>query len=851
MRSTLIMVLALLGAPAFVGAQTGPDVIVGALQSVASWGSSGSIVAYSVGTTSCNIGDEVLLWESGTPFHPVIGQQMYRLKNGQFDQVGVSWLKHGFCALSQTLCGPCQSTGCQNLGIGCSDPYTANRNGTQSTLGPRSQVNPFTGVFPYPFSAPPAAPTIGRRLQVHQDDVNPALNSGAQYFVEGHYVTQDDAAAGNANNNVSYRPVNVGSTPGSYPLSVTGSTVQELPGIFAWQAAVPGVVITDASVPGEGYMLLGYHVSDNGDGTWHYQYCVYNMNSDIAASSLVVPVPSGITLSNIEFNAPTDHSGEPHSNDAWSVTQSATAITWETDPFAVDPNANAVRWSRMYSYRFDADAPPQAGDLTIGLFKTAGSLTVPAQIPSGDFLSSPQDVTCVVNSVGVQLGWTNGTSYDTVEVTRDGSLIASLPGTATSYLDPAVPAGEHTYGVQGFDSGDPSSVIPCTLDVPQPISFTYAALPTTISGLGTTFTFEILEQNGGVYASGTAAVSFDDGGGSQPGAVTPLGGLLFEASFPAGLPCGASVLFTLSADSTSTTTYTDPATAPSDQHFAVVTDGDQTLVDDDAEVDTGWTIGDPSDTATTGIWELVNPIGTDAQPENDHSPVGTMCWVTGQGTVGGTLGANDVDGGATTLTTGAYDLSTSTAPTIGYWRWYSNDTGASPDADVFRVEVSSNGTTWFLVETVGPTGVESNGGWFYHEFVVSDFVALTSTVRVRFIASDEDSGSIIEAAIDDFSIRDVTCLDTDGGFVRGDCNDDSTFDLSDCLFLLDAIFGPSTMTCADACDINDDAGANLADVIYGLAALFEAGAAPAAPFPGCGDDLTGDSLDCDTFNSCP
>lgn len=83
----------------------GPDVIVGELNGGGpynGWGASGGIGAYSIGTTSCNIGTEVLLWQANTVWHPVIPQNMYRLKDDRFEQIGMSWLKHGFCAIKPT-----------------------------------------------------------------------------------------------------------------------------------------------------------------------------------------------------------------------------------------------------------------------------------------------------------------------------------------------------------------------------------------------------------------------------------------------------------------------------------------------------------------------------------------------------------------------------------------------------------------------------------------------------------------------------------------------------------------------------------------------------------------------------
>ena len=85
-----------------------PDVIVGDLHQVQRYGTMDGITAFAVGTVSCNIGTCWLNWISNTNEHPIIGQGMYRLKDGRYEQIGQSWLKHGFFALSGDVC----STGC-------------------------------------------------------------------------------------------------------------------------------------------------------------------------------------------------------------------------------------------------------------------------------------------------------------------------------------------------------------------------------------------------------------------------------------------------------------------------------------------------------------------------------------------------------------------------------------------------------------------------------------------------------------------------------------------------------------------------------------------------------------------
>lgn len=239
---------------------------------------------------------------------------------------------------------------------------------------------------------------------------------------------------------------------------------------------------------------------------------------------------------------------------------------------------------------------------------------------------------------------------------------------------------------------------------------------------------------------------------------TQLSPNLYEANLPSAV-CGSLVQFYCSARDTLNVEYTSPCTNPTTSPYQAFSGyGVSTVFHDDFETNLGWSAGVAGDTATTGQWNRMNPEGTAAQPEDDVTPgSGVNCYVT-NGFAGGSLGANDVDNGFTTLRSPVINLAGAGNARVSYWRWYSNNTGGAPNADTFRVDITNNGTTWVNAETVGPAGAGTSGGWIYHEFMVASFVAPSATVQVRFIAEDAGDGSLVEAAVDEFRVEVVDCV---------------------------------------------------------------------------------------------
>jgi len=169
-----------------------------------------------------------------------------------------------------------------------------------------------------------------------------------------------------------------------------------LPAIRAWAGASVNQIQPDAG--NDGIWFMGYKVTNPSPGIWHYEYALYNENLDRAIQSFSIPLGLGANISNIGFHAPPQEPGwsndgtqnnQGYSSMPWDVTQTADSITWSTETFAQNQNANAIRWGTLYNFRFDSDQPPQADNATIGFFKTGSPMMIAIQAPSGGATPTP------------------------------------------------------------------------------------------------------------------------------------------------------------------------------------------------------------------------------------------------------------------------------------------------------------------------------------------------------------------------------------------------------------------------------------------------------------------------------
>ncbi len=161
------------------------------------------------------------------------------------------------------------------------------------------------------------------------------------------------------------------------------------PAIYAWTGATVTQVQPD---PGnDGIFFVGFKVTNPSSGVWHYEYAIYNQNLDRSIQSFSVPLGCGITVSNLGFHGPPQEPGwandgtfnnAGYSSTPWTSNQTCQALSWNSETFAQNQNANAVRFGTLYNFRFDSNSPPTTGNAMLGFFKTGAPITVGVQVPT-------------------------------------------------------------------------------------------------------------------------------------------------------------------------------------------------------------------------------------------------------------------------------------------------------------------------------------------------------------------------------------------------------------------------------------------------------------------------------------
>lgn len=345
---------------------------------------------------------------SGNDQHPYLVWNIYRVIDGQLEQVAASGLKHAFVTTNSGGPGCTWSFG-NILGRDCRDTYGTGNNDSSSDLGPRSELIAATGYW-------------GRCGSIYDPDCNGGENSsgngnygsrmivresqlaspGAQYYSDSWYVVQDDINIYNTMTHRTMAPAAGGSggwTPGTQGPNVMG------PVIDTWvdPDANPNQNVEIDTDEGHIKVAVKVKTLDEcpaGSGLtapcYRYDYVVNNM--DFGRAKTEGNPPNLRLLSNLGFRSVTIPTAfapvflEPVVNFAdididagndWTVEANDDGITWSA------PAGNELNWGTLYRFSFVSSVAPDPS-ITADLGLTVADDTSPdvlqatMMVPQGD-----------------------------------------------------------------------------------------------------------------------------------------------------------------------------------------------------------------------------------------------------------------------------------------------------------------------------------------------------------------------------------------------------------------------------------------------------------------------------------
>jgi len=176
--------------------------------------------------------------------------------------------------------------------------------------------------------------------------------------------------------------------------------------------------------------------------------------------------------------------------------------------------------------------------------------------------------------------------------------------------------------------------------------------------------------------------------------------------------------------------------------------------EDDFNSDLGWQV---QSTATSGIWEIGEPIGTSTagvqvSPSADYaSDCGTKAYVTGNGSA--TAGADDVDGGYTILRSPYFEITNYADPVISYYSWWAAAGGSGTVDDEMKIFLS-NGMDSIMLDSYDETSAMSF--WKLSEYHIAGHIFMTNQMQLVVYIVDQGTGHVVEGGLDAFSVYDAS-----------------------------------------------------------------------------------------------
>ena len=367
------------------------------LNDITYWGRRGAAhpngeAGLSMRNTMCNPGSVSIPWYAQMlEDHPKFGFLITRLVNDRMEQISDrSYCKHAFVSASTSgACGPCNGIGGNQMGITCSDTYSAGNNGSRDYLGPPHEIDPWLGTWNHLGSYfDQGDPNVGspgnldgqesginvgsdpvkNRVTIKETDL---LTAGAQYFYGIQLIHQGEALA-NRGDNIKSRgfvPTWNGSAwtvANSAVGEAFGSILQHWPG---------STVESGSNGTDDGRFFVASKATSLGGGMYHYEYAVHNVDNSRAGATLRVQIDAGVTASNFTFR-----DIDTNALNNWTAARVGNEIVFTA------PGNNPLEWNTIYNFGFDADAAPGQSFVVLDEARIgagANSVTVAAKAPSG------------------------------------------------------------------------------------------------------------------------------------------------------------------------------------------------------------------------------------------------------------------------------------------------------------------------------------------------------------------------------------------------------------------------------------------------------------------------------------
>ncbi len=501
---------------------------------------------------------------------------------------------------------------------------------------------------------------------------------------------------------------------------------------------------------------------------------------------------------------------------------------------------------------------------------------------------------CSVDGI-VTLNWDNLAPYDLIEVSRGGSVIATLGSGAVQAIDGPLGAGSYEYTFRGFVAGQVSVTSSCVVEVLNPISITGCSIisgPCDLAGavelnwsLGDNYNSITVERNGDtlIVLSGDTTTYTDSG--------IPLGSANYTVTGSRSSTCAS-----VTANCAETITSADPVSVTGQPTGGDLCNGSSfdlsVAVSGTGPIMYEWrrngipvpgadaatfsaTLAGTYDCQVTNVCgsvfssaaviNLLNPIVISEPPQSREVCFGSLLELSVGATGTAPLSYSwSKDGEAIPGADGAiYSVPEAAfGDAGGYTVTVTNSCGSETTSEIVvdvlpatSIVDQPNDQNAQEGESVVLSVVAEGTGPFEYQWFRDDNPLAGATGAVLLIdpASPSDSGTYYcvvtggcSTVQSDFATIFVEEL-IGTPFLRGDANDDGSANLADAIYIINWRFtgGPEPV-CFDSADVNDDSMVNIADTIFLINFFFVEGPPPLAPFPNPGVDPTfEDMLPCE------